>query len=70
MSDEDPIVGVYSEPALRLIAPYAGKRSLVAEALADADERRAKGERVAFYRTRSGALMVGPYCEEIIRLVS
>ena len=45
---------------LERIANIIGAASAAAQALNDATRRRETGERVAFYRDKSGAILVGP----------
>lgn len=56
----DPIVGIYTEDELRKAAWIIGPLGGAARALAEAEKRRADGENVAFYRTRSNSILVGP----------
>lgn len=65
----DPIVGVYTEDELRKAAWIIGPSGAAARALADAEERRARGEDVAFYRTRSNCILVGPNVDSIMALL-
>ena len=65
----DPIIGVYSEDMLREAARIIGPSGAAAAALNDAARRRANGEDVAFYRTQSGCILVGPNVEAINELI-
>lgn len=65
----DPIVGVYTEDELRRAAWIIGPSGAAAAALRDAEKRRAAGENVAFYRTRSNCILVGPNIEAIMNLL-
>jgi hypothetical protein len=65
----DPIVGVYTEDALRKAALIIGPSGAAAAALVEAERRRARGEDVAFYRTRSNCILVGPNVEAIMALL-
>lgn len=52
----DPIVGLYSEDELRKAAQIIDPSDAIA--LRDALDRRAGGEDVVFYRTRSNSILV------------
>jgi len=67
---DDPIVGLYPQDQLEEAARIIGPFGAAAQALNDASERRAKGENVTFYRTRSGCILVGPYCQEMVDLLT
>ena len=66
---DDPIIGTYSEDELRKAAWIIGPNGAAARALADAEKRRIEGEDVAFYRTRSNCILVGPNVEAINDLI-
>jgi hypothetical protein len=66
----DPIVGIYTEDELRKAAWIIGPHGAAARALADAERRRSEGEDVAFYRTRSNCILVGPNVDAIMELVA
>jgi hypothetical protein len=65
----DPIVGIYTEDELRKAAWIIGPSGAAAAALRDAEKRREAGEDVAFYRTRSNCILVGPNVEAIMDLL-